>query len=77
MPISAVSGSDMTTATSAITFYDPAGAIVSEYRPFDRDWNVKTYDIAENEQIIGVYGRHNANRWFNSFGFIVKVKQSN
>ena len=35
VPISSVSGSDMTTATSAITFYDSAGVIAYQYRPYD------------------------------------------
>ena len=65
----------MKTATSAITFLDEDGDVISEYKPFGRTWNTKKYDIAENEEIIGVYGKHIANRFFNSFGFIVKVKQ--
>ena len=32
------------------------------------------YDIGENEEIIGVYGHKESNRWFDNFGFIVKVK---
>ena len=36
-----------------------------------------SFAIAENEEIIGVYGHKNNGKVFKNFGFIVKVKPTN
>ena len=54
----------MKTATSAITFLDSDGDVISEYKPFGRTWNTEKYYIAENEEIIGVYGNKDNGRAF-------------
>ena len=52
-------------------FYDSEDVRLFSYYPYGR--YVTYYDIAENEEIIGVYGHNKSNQLFDSFGFIVKV----
>ena len=75
-PIRAVEadyGGDNTTI-SIIRFMDSAGNKYYEYNPNNLSWGTKTYQLGENEELIGVYGSMDKNPWFESFGFIVKVK---
>ena len=49
--------------------------IISQYNPYNKRHG-QTYPIAENEEIIGVYGNKDNGKSFKNFGFIVKVKQT-
>ena len=49
--------------------------IISQYNPYNRTFG-ETFPIAENEEIIGVYGDKDNGKSFRNFGFIVKVKST-
>ena len=61
--------------TNCIFFLDIAGNEVASYDP---DVNISkdglAFDIAENEEIFGVYGVKDKEDYFTSFGFIVRTK---
>lgn len=59
-----------------VTFADKDRRDIDCYNP--NIWNkdgIKTHAIAENEDLIGVYGVRNKEHWFTSFGFMVRVKE--
>ena len=57
-----------------IEFLDNAGDIIYTFNPLQYTYSTVTpYPIKENEEIIGVYGVKDTRKWFESFGFIVKV----
>ena len=63
-----------------IRFFDGAGTEVFIYNPTNYNNACIKHQIAENEEIIGVYGvkthpDYPDIAYFHSFGFIVKVKQ--
>ena len=41
-----------------------------------RNWNFeeKVINLAENEELFGVYGFKDRKDWFSTFGYIVKVR---
>ena len=49
---------------------------IDEYKPARMGYYARIHNIGENEEIIGVYGHNQSETYFNSFGFIVKVKDS-
>jgi len=71
--ISAVKAISHGNGVDSIRFLNEADVVISQ-------WNPKNYghgrkiDIAENEEIVGVYGHQNTGKTFRNFGFIVKVK---
>ena len=48
---------------------------VCEYNPFNRGEMGTEHYLAENEELIGVYGQKDTHNYIDSLGFIVKVKQ--
>ena len=60
--------------TYSIYFLDGAGNEVYSYKPGTKSKNGPAFDIAENEEIFGVYGVKDKKNYFTSFGFIVKKK---
>ena len=58
-----------------LTFLDKEGNEIDSYNPNNRDRSGQVHEIGENEELIGVYGVKDLDNWFNSFGFIVKVRQ--
>merc|ERR1712051_44617 len=74
-PISAVKAGGNKYGAFALYFLDEEGEIIAEYDPKNKSTeNHITYPIAENEEIIGVYGHKDTARTFKNFGFIVKEK---
>ena len=55
-------------------FLDSDNNTIAFYDPEDYAGKIKQYEIAKNEEIIGVYGNKNNGKAFKNFGFIVKVK---
>jgi len=72
-PIRAVKAASHGNGTDSINFLDEHQQVVMSYSPFDHNYG-KTVNIAENEEIIGVYGNNEKGKTFRNFGFIVKVK---
>ena len=72
-PIRAVKAASHKNGTDALNFLDAHDQVVTQYNPFDRNYGKKV-QIAENEEIIGVYGNNEKGKTFRNFGFIVKVK---
>ena len=60
-----------------IRFMDSVGSELFEYNPLNSTTSTTTYQLGENEELIGVYGNKDKGTWFRNFGFIVKVKQNN
>ena len=61
--------------TYSIFFFNSAGNEVASYNPGGiTSKNGPTFDIAENEEIFGVYGVKDKKDYFTSFGFIVRTK---
>ena len=61
-------------------FMDNAGKVVYEYNPTNISGATTSYQLGENEELIGVYGVYGVREhyyWISSFGFIVKVKANN
>lgn len=62
--------------THAVTFLDRDGSVIDIYNPNNDAREGVVHAIAEDEELIGVYGvRNKANSYFSNFGFIVKIKQ--
>ena len=73
-----------------IRFYDNEENLLYSFnatrgsRNTDNDYNLsrtananfQTFEIGDNEELIGVYGVAGKESWITSFGFIVKVKAS-
>ena len=63
-----------------LQFYDSTGNKQHEYNPYDRECGNRgvseeiRHEIADNEELIGVYGVMDKMDSMSSFGFIVKVK---
>ena len=68
------SSSNAADFTYSIFFLDGAGNEVYSYKPGGGSKNGPAFDIAENEEIFGVYGVKDKKNYFTSFGFIVKKK---
>jgi len=60
--------------THSIFFLDGAGNEVYSYNQGNQSKEGPSFDIAENEEIFGVYGVKDKKDSFTSFGFIVKKK---
>ena len=58
-----------------MTFLDKNGDEIGCYNPEKNIKNGPVHEIADDEELIGVYGVRNKQKCFSSFGFIVKVKQ--
>ena len=56
-------------------FLDSDQEVVATWAKNDNMYG-RTFDIAENEEIIGVYGTQNYGKTFKNFGFIVKTKNT-
>ena len=56
-----------------MTFLSKDGNEIAAYNPRNLERNGPIYDIADNEDLIGVYGVKDKRNFFSSFGFIVKV----
>merc|ERR1719510_1979238 len=61
-PISAVKAVN-SAGVDSIRFYDSADNIISQWNPKNRGHG-KRYDIAENEEVIVVYGHQNSGKVF-------------
>ena len=48
---------------------------IESYNPVDLQRDGPIHEIADNEELIGVYGVRNKKYYLTSFGFIVKVRQ--
>ena len=57
-----------------MTFLDKNGGVIDHYNPNNRARQGNIHEIAENEELIGVYGVRNKAEWLSTFGFIVKVR---
>ena len=63
--------------TYGVKFMDKDGNQMSIYDP-NNNMNLQpgaVHEIADNEELIGVYGVKDKERWFSAFGFIVKVRE--
>jgi hypothetical protein len=62
----------------SIGFFDEGGQLVTSYDPEGYGFEVNTVErhLENGEQLIGVYGIKDRQKWFTSLGFIVvrKVK---
>ena len=63
--------------TGIIRFMDSVGSELFEYNPLNSPVSTRTFQLGENEELIGVYGNKDQHHYFRNFGFIVKVKQNN
>ena len=56
-------------------FLDGEGNEVAAYNPFNRKEDCREIRLADNEQLIGIYGAFGDeyDYWIRSLGFIVKV----
>mmetsp|Transcript_27227 Transcript_27227/g.36388 ORF Transcript_27227/g.36388 Transcript_27227/m.36388 type:complete len:116 (-) Transcript_27227:54-401(-) len=62
---------------NAIAFFDKGGQRVESYEAQESDGlEESTVELAENEEIFGVYGVKDSSDHFTSFGFITKMKHS-
>ena len=58
-----------------MTFLDKNGAEIDFYNPCNNPRGGPIHEIADNEELIGVYGVRNKNKNnLSTFGFIVKVR---
>ena len=57
-----------------INFWDEESKLISRYNPDGTNLNLSRHKLAENEQLIGVYGVKGIKESFSSFGFLVKVR---
>ena len=57
-----------------MTFLDRHGGEIDFYDTDNHSRDGPIYEIADNEELIGVYGVRNKQDRFTSFGFIVKVR---
>ena len=63
-----------------LRFYDSTGNKVYEYNPYNSECGERRvpeeirHEIADNEELIGVYGVKEKKNWLSNFGFIVKTK---
>ena len=61
---------------SILRFFDKQGDQIDCYSPHNSEKVGPIHEIADNEELIGVYGVRNKNsEWLSTFGYIVKVKQ--
>ena len=60
--------------TGKVRFMDGSGNEVGVYNPSNISDDTVTYQISENEELIGIYGVKGKFHWFTSFGFILRVK---
>ena len=74
-PIRAVSARDIKDYTGNIKFLDSRENELYSYNPGSWRSKTVTHQIAENEELIGVYGVKDKEAYLTSFGFIVKVKK--
>ena len=60
-----------------MTFLDTTGGEIDCYNPYNDHRDGPVHEIADKEELIGVYGVRDkkGKKCFSSFGFIVKVKQ--
>lgn len=74
-PVRFIQAWDHCNSTRRLTFLDKNQNEIDHYDPsgsYAREGTI--HELAPNEQIIGVYCHHQSHeRWFTSFGFIVKV----
>ena len=49
---------------------DKARNMLFEYNPDKHQHGVTVHELAENEELIGVYGVKDKQGWFTSFGFL-------
>ena len=58
-----------------MTFLDKTGGEIDFYDPNNNSIGGPIHEIADNEELIGVYGVRNKNKNnLSTFGFIVKVR---
>ena len=56
---------------------DTEGREIKVYDPGNHSNVPRSIRLSDNEELIGVYGVYGTyNEWFDSFGFIVKVKKT-
>ena len=60
-----------------MTFLDKTGDEIGCFNPYNEFKEGPVHEIADDEELIGVYGVSDkkGKKCFSSFGFIVKVKQ--
>ena len=58
-----------------MNFWDSKGALICRYNPDNSSLNLSRNKLAENEELIGVYGVKGMKDGFSSFGFLVRVRQ--
>ena len=73
--VKAVAPKKENTSIFKVQFFDEASQKCAEYNPKDYTNEIKEINIAQNEELIGVYGACLGRSFFKSFGFIVKVKE--
>ena len=57
-----------------VTFIDRHDKEIDSYNPRNDPRDGKVYEIGENEELIGVYGKKEQDTLLNALGFIVKVR---
>ena len=56
-----------------VTFLDGKGKEIEKYHPKWFGQGGIVHELAENEELIGIYGVKDKQDYFTSFGFIVKT----
>ena len=72
-PVKSVQANAGTDVLICLAFYDKNKKKIDSYNPDDYSIDGPIHKIAENEELIGVYGVKE-DEDFSSFGFIVRVK---
>ena len=59
-------------------FFDENDELIDLYDPegYGLKLNVQTRELGPDDELIGVYGRKDKEKWFTSLGFIVATKQT-
>ena len=63
------------TYLTQIRFYDIDDSVITEYNPKNRNDDEHEQVLEDNEEIFGVYGVKDKQKYLTTFGFIVKVRQ--
>ena len=73
-PVRSIHAYEGASVVCRLDFLDRNGAEICKFENSMGKGPGNTYQIAENERLIGVYGVKGKENWFTSFGFIVKVQ---
>ena len=63
------------TYLTQLKFYDEEDNLITEYNPKNRSDDEHEQVLEDNEELFGIYGVKNKQKYLTTFGFIVKVKQ--